>query len=172
MLLHSQEKEIILAYKGPFMINILSNFGTYLKELFKDMESVQSKIYKIFFEMTQNVAYYSAERRYIDLKQSTGIGSMVIEEYPEFFIINTVNVINQSDQGILEKYCAQVNSLDNNDLRRLKADRRKEHDIKDTGAHVGIIQICIISSNPIEYYFANFDPFHSLFSISAKIDKF
>ena len=172
MMLHALEKEIILAYKGPFTINILSNFASYLKEIFKDTEAYQSKIYKIFFEMTQNVAYYSAERRYVETFQSTGIGSLMIEEYPDFFIMNTTNIINQSDQHILEKYCEQVNELDNNDLRKLKAERRKEHDIKDTGAHVGIIQVCIISGNKVDFHIVNVDPFHALFSLSSKINKY
>lgn len=166
------EKELVLAYKGPFTINILSNFASYIKELYKDAEQYQSKLYKIFFELTQNVAYYSAERRYVESFQSTGIGSFTLEEYSDYFLMNTANIINLSDQGILEAYCAQVNQLDNNDLRRLKAERRKEHDIKDTGAHVGIIQICIISGNIVEYSFTQVDPFHGLFSLSSKINKY
>ncbi len=168
----TQEKEIVLAYKGPFTINILSNFASYIKELYKDSEQYQSKLYKIFFELTQNVAYYSAERRYVESFQSTGIGGFSLEEHADFFLMNTTNIINLSDQSILEKYCAQVNMLNNNDLRKLKAERRKEHDIKDTGAHVGIIQICIISGNPIEYSFTQVDPFHGLFSLGSRINKY
>jgi hypothetical protein len=170
-MIQAPEKDIVLAYKGPFSINILSSFGSYIKELFADDYKLQNRFYKVFFELTQNVAYYSAEKQKFGDNLPAGIGSLLVKEYPNYYKINTINLINSKDEPVLENYCKEINKLNINELRELKGARRKFHDIKDVGAHIGIIQISILTSQPVEYYFKEVNNLNKFFSISISINK-
>jgi hypothetical protein len=164
-------KNIKLAYKGPFYIDILSELGSYLRMMYKTQPTTCTKLYKLFFELTQNVAKYSIETSNINSYKYSGIGSFMIEENGQHVSIKTSNLIKNEDGPILKKYCNEINKMTKDQLRLYRGAKRKpQPNPLDTGAYIGIIQIGIITQNDIECKFESVSDQHSIFTICAKVN--
>ncbi len=162
----------ILAYHGPFCLDILTNFGNCIKQLFIEYPLTSIRLYKLFFELTQNVAKYSAEIGPIKNCRFSGVGSFRIEENDQSVILTTSNLIKNEDSATLFKYCTDINAMDKNDLRKFKIETRKHTpDSKDIGAHIGIIQVGILTYNNIEFDIERINDIHSTFTICAILNK-
>jgi hypothetical protein len=163
---------IILAYKGPFYIDILSSLGSYVRQMFAGYPLASIRLYKLFFELTQNVAKYSVETSNLYSYKYSGIGSFSLEDCDKYAILTTNNLIRNTDGPTLEKYCNEINDMDKASLREYRSEKRKiQPKAKDTGAHIGIIQIGLLTQNKIDYRIERYDNEFSVFSISAKIEK-
>jgi hypothetical protein len=172
MIINTKNRNPILAYKGPFCIDILSSFGNYIKQLFNSSPQTCNRLYKLFFELTQNVAKYSAETLPIKNCRFSGIGTFTIEETEASIILTTSNLIKNSHSLTLIKYCTDINSMNRNELRKFKIEtRRITPDSNDIGAHIGIIQVGILTYNNIDFEIEKIDQDHSLFTICATINK-
>jgi hypothetical protein len=172
MNLNTTDTNLLLAYKGPFLIDILSNLGNYIKQMFGNESQIGTKLYKVFFELTQNVAKYSAEKKPINNSLYYGIGSLSLEENNDALILKTSNLIRSSDGPILQRYCDEINQMNKNQLRDYRSEKRKQIiDIRDTGAHIGIIQIGLLSLNKLELDINAIDETFSVYTISATINK-
>jgi hypothetical protein len=172
MNLNTSDTNLLLAYKGPFLIDILSNLGNYIKQMFVSESQIGNKLYKVFFELTQNVAKYSAEKKPYANSIYSGIGSFSLEENKETLNLKTSNLIKSSDGPVLQRYCDEINKMDRNQLRDYRSEKRKQIiDIKDTGAHIGIIQIGLLSLNRVELDIKSINESYSIFTICATINK-
>ncbi|MCX7985437.1 MAG: SiaB family protein kinase [Bacteroidales bacterium] len=172
MALSINDSSIKLAYKGPFYIDVLSGMAGHLRQMYKLKPITCNRLYKIFFELTQNVAKYSAEmcNLYQHYKYG-GIGSFTVEENNNAIRISTTNVIKIEDAPILVKYCNEINSMSVEALREYRSlKRRPQPDPGDSGAYIGIIQIGIITKNKIEWVIEPLSERFSLFTITAKVD--
>jgi hypothetical protein len=164
------KNEILLAYKGPFCINILANFGTHIKH-FGNNTLTESKLYKIFFELTQNVGRYSVERMLIEGCKDIGVGIFMLENFNHSLRLTTINRILKEQGPILADYCININKMNKNELRFLKSSKRNTDNFQTNSAHIGIIQIGILSSNMIDYKIDSIDNIYSRFVISTVINK-
>lgn len=172
MNLNVSDKNIRLAYKGPFYIDILSSLGSYVRQMFSPLPLTSSRLYKLFFELTQNVAKYSAESSNLNTYKYSGIGSFILEESETHITISTSNLIRNEDGPVLEKYCNEINFMNKQELRKYKIEKRKtQPKAKDTGAQIGIIQIGLLTQNQVECSILQYDDKYSVFSIAAKIEK-
>jgi hypothetical protein len=172
MNLNLNKSDVKLAYKGPFYIDILSDLGSYLRQMYVSSPLTCNRLYKLFFELTQNVAKYSAETSELNNYRFSGIGSFHIEDNGEFVTIKTSNLINNEDGPVLKKYCTEINHLTKDELRLYRSEKRKpQPKAKDTGAFIGIIQIGIITQNKIECVIETITEKHSIFTIGAKVKK-
>lgn len=172
MLVKTKNNNQLLAYRGPFCIDILAIFGNYIKQIFGSYPKTCNRLYKLFFELTQNVAKYSAETGPINHCRFNGVGSFSIEENGEFVILSTSNLIKNKDSATLLKYCTDINSMNKNDLRKFKVETRKQTvDSKDIGAHIGIIQVGILTYNNIDFEIERINDLHSIFTICVILNK-
>ena len=172
MLLNINNTGVKLAYKGPFYIDILSDLGGYLRQMYGSQPTTCNRLYKLFFELTQNVAKYSAESSDLNNYKYSGIGSFHIEDDGVSVTVKTSNLIKNEDGPVLHKYCNEINQLSKDELRTYRGEKRKpQPTAKDTGAYIGIIQIGIITQNNIECVIETVSDKHSIFTIGAKVNK-
>lgn len=166
-------KNNIFSYHGPISIDMISFMAKYLKEMVVADKKVLTRLFKVFIELTQNVSYYSAQvnenRTYPDSRR--GVGWFTIEEYENEYIISTGNLVLSEHKPILINNCVEINSLNEEELRELKRKTRTQACTRDIGAHIGLIQTGLISSNPLKVEFSEVDEKHSFFIIKVTIDK-
>ncbi len=164
-------EENIICYHGPINIDLVSFASNYIKKYIVADASVVGKIYKVFIELAQNVSYYSA-RQYSKLRAfGSGIGWLRVDEKEDHFAISTGNVIQKEHGPILEKHCTEINSLCEDELRELKRVTRSQAGIRDIGAHIGLIQMGLITGNPLNLNIESQSENHSFFTITTKVNK-
>jgi hypothetical protein len=118
------------------------------------------------------VALYSEERMELKSLAKVGIGSFMIKEYDSYILLETNNRIKKQHGAILANYCIEMNKFTVPELRDLKACKRRHTEEPSTGAHIGLIQICIMSLNPVNYEISEIDNISSSFRVISKINKF
>lgn len=161
----------VLSYNGPISIGLVSFVSNYIKEVIREEQRITSKIYKVFIELVQNISYYSADTYLPEKQYGAGKGWFSIQEKEKVFVLTTGNLIHKSHGPILERNCSEINSLDEKQLRDLKRRTRKQSNIKDIGAHIGLIHTGLISGNPLEIDISEVDSNYSFFKIQVEIDK-
>ena len=165
------DEDILISYKGPFDEHILSVVGNYLRLLLPQEEQTSKKIFSIFMELAQNISYYSNNTDRIGTTKS-GVGTLVISESKDHFNFMTGNVVRNADViPVLEK-CEVINSLDREGLRKYKREQRNLPAGLHGGAHIGLIQVALTSSNPLDIEVTPISNETSFFSICVKIDKY
>ncbi|MFW6326954.1 MAG: DUF6272 family protein [Bacteroidota bacterium] len=163
-------EDSILRYKGPMTIHVRTFFANFLKVLVDNDYKTSNRLFKIFIELTQNVAYYSAHRQDVDT-QSVGVGEFVLNEYEKSFNFTTINLILPDHGPKLIDYCKEINRLDVLGLRELKRKKRKLAGVMDVGAHIGLIHIGILSENALDYDVLKENDDFFRFRITASINK-
>jgi hypothetical protein len=171
MLTTGQLNNNIIFYHGTINIDLISFTSNFMKQQINTNSTVLSKIYKVFIELTQNVSYYSADQHDDRRTFGSGKGWFKIDDEPDSFIISTGNKIFKQHGDILIKNSSEINLMNENDLRELKRKTRSQAAIRDIGAHIGLIQTGLITSNPINVTIDPIDNIYSHFSISAKVNK-
>ena len=164
----------IIAYHGPISLNLTSFVGNYMKEAVVADQKVITRIFKVFIELVQNISNYSAQvndKLSDEYQRKNGIGWFSIDEDDSLYIISTGNLISKEHGPILIKNCDQINGLNEEELRNLKRQTRKQSSIRDVGAHIGLIHTGLISNNPLGIEVSQVDDKYSFFKIEAKINK-
>jgi hypothetical protein len=165
-----QEKSLLL-YQGTLTVNLISILSNHIRLLLHHDFKALQKIFKIFIELCQNVSYYSAESIEVNTGIFCGSGWVSIQDLDEYYHITTGNVIKPQDAEILIRYCNEINSLSEEELRKLKREIRSEALAKETGAHIGLIQTSIISGNHLKYLIDKEDSGKPIFILTAVIRK-
>jgi hypothetical protein len=165
-----QEKSLLL-YRGTLTVNLISILSNHIRLLLSHDFKALQKIFKIFIELSQSVSYYSAETFEVNTNVFCGIGWVSVQDTNEFYQVTTGNVIKPGDAETLKKYCQEINSLSEEELRKLKREIRSEALSRETGAHIGLIQTSIISSNPLEFLIEKDDEGKTTFTLTATIRK-
>jgi hypothetical protein len=161
----------IMYYHGTINIDLISYTSNFMKQQINSNNIVIGKIYKVFIELTQNVSYYSADQNDSSRAFGSGKGWFKIDEDENFFIISTGNKILKEHGNVLIKNSSEINTLNEDDLRELKRKTRSLAGIRDIGAHIGLIQTGLITSNRIIVKVEALDNIYSYFTISAKVNK-
>jgi hypothetical protein len=167
---------IIICYKGPFLSRVLALIGEKITLLINDDPLVSKKVFSIFLEMAQNVAYYSEDRstrnNIPDPDKTIGKGTFLITETDSHYTISSANLIKKSwEQEILDK-CALVNSLDVEGLRKLKRELRSQPKKQDhVGGNIGLVDIALKASAPLQVDITHVNELHSYFVISIQVGK-
>ncbi|MDY6802014.1 MAG: SiaB family protein kinase [Bacteroidota bacterium] len=164
-------KRTLLSYRGPFYIELISVFGSNIKEFTKEYDNTRRKLFRIFIELSQNVSYYSEHFHMVNNVQRIGLGEMDLKEYETFFTFTTKNRVKNSDAKILSERCKLVNQSDHLELRHLKREQRMNSPGEKFGARIGLIQAVMLSKNQLKYKIEKIDDKFSMFSITVKIDK-
>ena len=145
--------------------------GNHIRGLISMNPQASKKVFKVFIELAQNIAQYSAEKNIIGDYIGAGVGSLVIVEYPDYFQIVTGNVIKNENLGPVIDKCELINTLDKEGLRKLKRKQLKQNDATRSGADIGLIQLAITSDNPLDIEVRPIDKKFSFFTIRVKINR-
>jgi hypothetical protein len=161
----------ILAYKGPFYIELISVFGTNIRNLNDVYGNARKKLFKIFIELSQNVSNYSENYHMVNNMQRIGVGELFLKESESKFYFSAKTQVKKSDANILAERCEIVNASDYNRLRDLKREQRLNSPGEKFGARIGLIQAVMLSKNKLEYSIEEIDTNFSHFTLTVKIDK-
>ena len=166
------EPEHIITYEGPLSIQIISALAKFLQENINASEKVRDKLYRVFIELAQNVALYSFNRVALSNGTISGKGKVYIAENKNQLYCTTINEIQKEHGTILEANCTAINSSTKHDLRIKKNNLYKRSEFEATGAHIGLIMICIYAENPLSFEIINDKNTNKMyFKISATINK-
>jgi hypothetical protein len=165
-----QEKSLLL-YQGTLTVNLISILSNHIRLLLNHDFKALQKIFKIFIELSQNVSYYSADTFEVNTGVFCGSGWVSVQDLEGSYHITTGNVIKPGDAETLTRYCQEINSLSEEELRKLKREIRSEALARETGAHIGLIQTSIISGNHLEFLIDKQDEARPVFILTAVINK-
>ncbi len=165
------QENSLLIYKGAFTVNLISILGNQIRLLPEIDFRVVQKLFRIFMELTQNVSYYSAEVVNVKSGISCGSGWVSIQTDGNSLKVTTGNRIKSEHGPKLEKYCEEINSFKEADLKKLKREIRSQALERDTGAQIGLIQTSLISGNKLEFQILSDHKEHDFFIISTKTSK-
>lgn len=163
----------LIAYEGPFFIDLLTIFGNHLKILTERDPISQKKLFKIYVELSQNVAHYAEE--YIIIKSESkkiGIGELRITESTDEYILTTKNLVKIKDANVLSQRCEIINNSPIDHLKNLKRELRKSSAGYKLGARIGLVQAKLISNNNLDFDIIEKDREYSYFKLAVKFDKY
>ena len=162
----------ILSYRGPFYIELISVFGTNIRNFNDAYSNARRKLFKIFIELSQNVSNYSEDFHMVNNVQRIGVGELFLKELDTSYSFTTTNQVKKTDADILAERCEIVNASDQMKLRELKREQRLNSPGEKFGARIGLIQAVMLSKNRLEYKIDKINENFSYFSLTVKIDKY
>jgi hypothetical protein len=165
---------VLICYKGPFLNRVLALIGEKINLLVKEDPRLSKKVFSVFIELAQNIAYYSEERSYVDglNEKSYGRGTFVISESNSHYRLTSANLIKRSwAPEVLEK-CEIINNLGAEGLRKLKRDlRRQPKKEGQLGGNIGLVDIALKAGTPLKVEITSVNNYHSYFVLSIVISK-
>jgi hypothetical protein len=168
---YRSKHDVIISYKGPFEKSAMGLVGNYIRDFYKKNPQASKKVFKVFIELAQNIAQYSAEKNIIGESVGAGVGSLVMVEFDTYYSLVTGNVIKNEDIGPVINKCELINTLDKEGLRRLKREQLKHMDEDSPNADIGLIQVAITSENPLDIEVIPIDKICSFFTLRVKVNK-
>ncbi|NJM15085.1 MAG: hypothetical protein HC896_06665 [Bacteroidales bacterium] len=164
-------EEIQVSYKGPFDSKVLALLGDYINVILGKDPEASRKIFKIFMELAQNISFYSAEITKLIDARNVGVGSLLIREKDDSYYFHVGNTVNTDDIIPIIEKCEYINTLDRDSLRHYKREQRNLPRGVKGGAHIGLIQVALTSTKPIDFEVVPIDNDYSFFSIMVEIEK-
>ncbi|MCP4156171.1 MAG: hypothetical protein GY757_51095 [bacterium] len=170
------ERNIVLDFQGAISQDMLVGMAELIKNKFSqklDSTIVAKKIFSVFVEMAQNIAFYSAERVVLDNHHpDVGAGVIVVTEKSGLYTITSGNLVkNESIDGIIS-HCDVINKMDREELKqfyKIKIKSTRQNGKK--GGGIGLIDIVRKSGNPLVYKVTPVDNQHSFLVLSVKIQE-
>jgi len=165
------KSKTLLSYRGPFYIELISVFGSNVRNYTSEFNNANKRLFRIFIELAQNVSYYSEDYHLVNNENRIGVGELNLVEHESHFTFTTKNLVKKSDSQILIDRCNLINSSDQMELRKLKREQRLNSPGEKFGARIGLIQAVMLSQNKLEYYCEAKDNNFAYLSLTVKIDK-
>ena len=167
----TSSRRVLISYKGPVTDVIMAEISKDIRDKFAENPRISRKLFAIFMELAQNILYYSAEKTTIGSDKG-GIGTILITETDEHYTFACGNLVEQQYVQELADGCTLINSMDKDELREYKRERRSspQHE-RSKGAGIGLIQVAITAENKLVVEHKQIDEGHTFFSISVKIEK-
>lgn len=167
-----ETEQRLIAYEGPFFIDLLTIFGNYLKIMTEDDPLIQKKLFKIYVELSQNVAYYAEEYLTLESEAKTiGIGELRVTRDLDQYQLITKNLVKIKDANVLSQRCDIINNSSIEDLKDLKRELRKSSESNKLGARIGLVQARLISNNHLDFDIIEKNRNYSYFKLTIKFDK-
>ncbi len=164
-------EEIRISYKGPVDGKIITFLADYIYVINELSESATRKIFKIFFELAENISKYSAEKVKLKNGKEVGAGTIILKETVKNFILVTGNPIKNSDLIPVMENSKNINNLGHDELREYKREVRKDTSVKKDSPNIGLIHVALTSGNPLDIEINPIDEETSYFSLAVKVDK-
>ena len=167
--LHDQN--IIISYRGAFDSSVLSVLAQNLENSIPSDIKASKKVFRIFIELAQNISFYSTEKLRLGESDQTGVGILIVKEYHDHFMFATGNMAKKDVVPHLLEHSKKINTLDRESLREYKRQRRGMPHSEKGGANIGLIQVALMSENPIMLQAQPFDDENTFLMIGARVDK-
>ncbi|HAN79763.1 MAG TPA: hypothetical protein DCQ31_19380 [Bacteroidales bacterium] len=164
-------QNILISYTGSFDNQILAVIAKNIEFVLQGNPKVSKKIFKIFFELAQNISYYSDELIYGPNNMKSGEGTLVIKETDKGYLFITGNLVKNEKAGTLIEKIKKINELNRDALREFKRAERNRPRGEQGGANIGLIQVALTSENELLYKVVPFDDERSFYIIGALISK-
>ncbi len=163
--------EEITSYNGPISSAIISEMAQYLRWRYAQEDRVNRKVFAIFIELAQNMSFYSNDQAVMENGNTCGLGKIVLYQTPGTFVFKCSNKISKEQEAALSGGLEIINSLDKDGLRHFKREQRdKPRKEGSKGAGIGLIQIAILSENPLETSFIHVNDEQSFFLLGISVD--
>ncbi|NOZ33790.1 MAG: hypothetical protein GXO80_00645 [Chlorobi bacterium] len=164
-------EEIRISYKGPVDGKIITFLADYIYVINELSESATKKIFKIFFELAENISKYSSEKIKLKNGKEVGTGTIILKETVKNFILVTGNPIKNKDLIPVMENSKNINTLDHEELRKIKREVRKDNTVERDSPNIGLIAVALTSGNPLDIEINPIDEDSSYFSLAVKVDK-
>jgi len=165
------KEDMLMFYRGPFNKKILAGIGSYIKETLKDDPDISYKLFSIFIELAQNIYFHSDDLPEILQSQKSKYGTLMIQEWENRLEISAGNFIKSDSIYPITEQCHYINSLNRDQLREYKKERRKLEPGIHGEANIGLIQVALQSANPIALEIDKIDESFSFITITTILNK-
>jgi len=161
-------KEVIIAYRGTFEQSVLSILANNIESSMESNSVLRRKFFRMFLEFAQNIAIYSAEQIQTSDNEKSGAGLLIIKHNDGNYMFATGNLVETSKMDFINEKVDYMNSLDREGLRNYK---REQYKLVETGerSNIGLLQIVLISGNPLIVNSKPIDDEFSFITISAEV---
>ena len=167
---NKKSENVIVSHTGYINDKVIAEKGELIREIFNDNIHLSRKIFSIYMELIQNIYYYSSEKTVLNNKKYS-VGSVRIIKENSYYIIQSCNLTENNFVHNIQSKFPLINSLNKERLRKLKIEqRRKPQEELSKGAGIGLIQIAIISENPLKIFFETKNNTQSYYNIHVKVD--
>jgi len=170
------DQNIVLDFQGVMSQDLLVGMAEMIKNKFTQKFGktiIVKKMFSVFVELAQNIAYYSTERVELEKdKEKIGAGIIVVTQQNDHYTITSGNKIeNQNAQKVSEK-CEYLNKLNEEELKAVyKETLRAPRPEGKKGGGVGLMDILRKSKSKIEYMITPIDDKESFLVLSVKIKE-
>jgi hypothetical protein len=167
-----EQGSILVSYKGSMNHDTLGEISRVLRHHANRISlKVSRKLFAIFIEIAQNIAYYSCERNCLGKEYyDAGIGSVIIKEYDNHYKIIAGNVVTKADADKIGTKFAQIAHLNREELREYKRTLRGQGEELNRG-NIGLLQIILTAHNPLNIQLTPLDEQYSFYCLSTNVDK-
>lgn len=164
-------EEIRISYKGPVDGKIITYLADYISVIDELSEKANKKLFKIFFELAENISNYSSDKILLKKGKAVGAGTIILKETKKNYILVTGNPIRNDDLIPMMENSKNINTLDHQELREYKRNVRRESSGVKHSPNIGLITVALTSGNPLDLEINPIDETTSYFSLAVKVDK-
>ena len=159
---------ILSSYAGPFDNMVLINLAKNLQKNISVNYTFRKRLFKIFIELTSNIAFYSYEKTH-----GQGNGIIMIREYKDHFKIEAGNIIEKKVKDHLKNKCDLINKLNHQELRKLKRKLLRMPAKNTNSGNIGLVHVALVAKNKLNYLFLPLDKENNLYFyiISIRLNK-
>ena len=166
-----QKGTVLLYYHGQFDSDAITILGEELRQKTRAHGYVSWKLFAIFIELAQNIHFHAAERNVSQHKYGA-LGTIILEETPQAFYITTINLVLIEQVERIAQRCEAVNQLSPAELRKYKNDLLTDSlDEQLRGGNIGLVQVVLLSQEPVSCYIEPLNDAVSILTLSATIKK-
>jgi hypothetical protein len=165
------KENIKVSYTGPFDGQVLTTIGSNIQHAIRNYPQVSKRIFRIFIELAQNISYYSAEKIIGPEGFKSGVGILLIKEFQDYFTFFTGNMVSKESEKIVKEKCETIRNLNREGLREFKREKRGLPQGEHGAGNIGLIQVALLSDDPIQYKVSPVDENTSFFILAVNIGK-
>lgn len=171
--LNFENNRVLTYYKGPFDEIVLQRIGLFIRNQNLETPKANARLFSIFIELAQNISYYSLETNVFDLTANDyGVGTIAIYDTDSHYILVAGNMIEKEFGTQIVERCQEINSLNRDELRKLKRELRKQPRREGhKGGNIGLVHIALKSEEPLEIKSLDVNEKQAFFVITTKIKK-
>lgn len=169
-----KESNIEFIFSGVFSQGLIEELGQALRQRLKSQQAAKSKISSVFFtfiEQAQNIKQYEVSKADItEASEILGSGIIAISSTALGYCINSGNSISNEDIAYLKEKLDKIIAMDEAELNSYYREvSRREVDMKNSKAGLGLIQIARKASAKIEYKFEKINDSYSYYILTVII---
>ncbi len=170
------DQNIVLDFQGVMSQDLLVGMAEMIKNKFTlkfGKTVLVKKMFSIFIELAQNIAFYSHERVELeDGKEKIGAGIIVVTEQDTYYTITSGNKIEKNKATEIAAQCKKLNALKEDELKSYYKEKLREPRPEGKkGGGVGLVEILRKSKSKIEYEVTPINDIESFLVLSVKIKE-